>query len=185
MHLTTVCYRHCVAWKCNGVCQKVEKHLTFLLLLLQARFLFPGSFLTQYSYHLYFFFTFVSDGGSLRPSTRKVLSLAAKARTLQQDKEHLRINLTRAEEEVKLLFEENNILDGENKRLLRREHREQNFDGSGGKHSSSASAKRSKRKSSSRSFPVESKIDSEDIDSLRQPLSPLRHNSPGCRLYKQ
>lgn len=122
---------------------------------------------------------------SLRPSTRKVLSLAAKARTLQQDKEHLRINLTRAEEEVKLLFEENNILDGENKRLLRREHREQNFDGSGGKHSSSASAKRSKRKSSSRSFAVESKIDSEDIDSLRQPLSPLRHNSPGCRLYKQ
>lgn len=119
---------------------------------------------------------------SLRPSTRKVLSLAAKAKTLQQDKEHLRINLTRAEEEVKLLFEENSILDGENKRLLRRE---QNFDGSGGKHTSSASAKRSKRKSSSRSSPVESKIDSENIDSLRQPLSPLRHNSPGCRLYKK
>ncbi|KAB5568730.1 hypothetical protein DKX38_002523 [Salix brachista] len=118
---------------------------------------------------------------SLRPSTRKVLSLAAKAKTLQQDKEHLRINLTRAEEEVKLLFEENSILDVENKRLLRRE---QNFDGSGGKHTSSASAKRSKRKSSSRSSPVESKIDSENIDSLRQPLSPLRHNSPGCRLYK-
>uniref|UniRef100_A0A6N2MJI9 Uncharacterized protein n=1 Tax=Salix viminalis TaxID=40686 RepID=A0A6N2MJI9_SALVM len=119
---------------------------------------------------------------SLRPSTRKVLSLAAKAKTLQQDKEHLRINLTRAEEEVKLLFEENSILDVENKRLLRRE---QNFDGSGGKHTSSASAKRSKRKSSSRSSPVESKIDSENIDSLRQPLSPLRHNSPGCRLYKK
>jgi len=103
--LTTVCYRLCVAWECNGVCQKVEKHLTFLLLLLQARFLFLGSFLTQYSYHLYFFFTFVSDGDSLRPSTRKVLSLAAKARTLQQDKEHLRINLTRAEEEVRRLME--------------------------------------------------------------------------------
>ncbi|KAG6784310.1 hypothetical protein POTOM_010001 [Populus tomentosa] len=129
--------------------------------------------------------TLLKMWNSLRPSTRKVLSLAAKARTLQQDKEHLRINLTRAEEEVKLLFEENKILDGENKRLLRRELREQNFDGSGGKHSSSASAKRSKRKSSSRSFPVESKIDSEGIDSLRQPLSPLRHNSPGCRLYKQ
>ena len=40
--------------------------------------------------------------------------------------------------QVKLLFEENSILDVENKRLLRRE---QNFDGSGGKHTSSASAK--------------------------------------------
>ncbi|CAK7347195.1 unnamed protein product [Dovyalis caffra] len=122
---------------------------------------------------------------SLRPSTRKALSLAAKAKTLQQDKEHLRINLTRAEEEVKVLFEENNILDEVNKKLLRKEHGEQNFDGSGGKHTSSASAKRSKRKSSPRSCPVESQIDSKDIDLLRQPLSPLHHNSPDCRMHKK
>ena len=75
------------------------------LALVASTFLFLGSFLTQYSYYLYFFFTLLPDGGSLRPSTRKVLSLAAKARTLQQDKEHLRINLTRAEEEVRRLME--------------------------------------------------------------------------------
>lgn len=38
---------------------------------------------------------------SLRPSTRNVLSLAAEVKTLQGDKEHLRINLTRAEVEVR------------------------------------------------------------------------------------
>ena len=75
------------------------------LVLVASLFLFLGSFLAQYSYYLYFFFTLVSNGGSLRPSTRKVLSLAAKAKTLQQDKEHLRINLTRAEEEVRRLME--------------------------------------------------------------------------------
>ena len=38
--------------------------------------------------------------GSLRPSTQKILALAAEVKTLQNNKEHLRINLTRAEEEV-------------------------------------------------------------------------------------
>jgi len=37
----------------------------------------------------------------LRPSTQKILSLAAEAKTLENDKEHLRINLARAEEEVR------------------------------------------------------------------------------------
>ncbi|CAN1345772.1 hypothetical protein LINPERPRIM_LOCUS40517 [Linum perenne] len=37
---------------------------------------------------------------SLNPSTQKVVLLAAKVSILQNDKEHLRINLTRAEEEV-------------------------------------------------------------------------------------
>ncbi|KAF2291594.1 hypothetical protein GH714_025971 [Hevea brasiliensis] len=63
-----------------------------------------------------------------------------KVKNLQKDKEHLRINLTRAEEEVHLLSEENNILDEENKKLLKH-HQEHNLDGSGGKHTSSASAK--------------------------------------------
>ncbi|KAJ9146481.1 hypothetical protein P3X46_028740 [Hevea brasiliensis] len=120
---------------------------------------------------------------SLRPSTQKVLSLAAKVKNLQKDKEHLRINLTRAEEEVHLLSEENNILDEENKKLLKH-HQEHNLDGSGGKHTSSASAKRNKRKSSPKmSSPVKMKIDLKDI--VRRPLSPLRHNSPECRMPKK
>ncbi|KAG8632879.1 WPP domain-interacting tail-anchored protein 2 [Manihot esculenta] len=123
---------------------------------------------------------------SLRPSTQRVLSLAAKVKKLQKDKEHLRINLTRAEEEVHLLSEENNILNEENKKLLKQRRREYNLDGSGGKHTSSASAKRSKRKSSPKmTSPVDMKIDSKDIDSLRQPLSPLRQNSPECRMHKK
>lgn len=38
------------------------------------------------------------------PSTQKVLSLAAEMKTLEKDKEHLRINLNRAEEEVRIVF---------------------------------------------------------------------------------
>ena len=37
----------------------------------------------------------------LRPSTQKVLSLVAEVKTLEKDKEHLRINLSKAEEEVR------------------------------------------------------------------------------------
>ena len=37
----------------------------------------------------------------LRPSTQKVLSLAAEVKTLEKDKEHLRMNLSKAEEEVR------------------------------------------------------------------------------------
>lgn len=37
----------------------------------------------------------------LRPSTQKVLSLAAKVKTLEKEKEHLRMNLSKAEEEVR------------------------------------------------------------------------------------
>ncbi|KAF5740188.1 hypothetical protein HS088_TW11G00254 [Tripterygium wilfordii] len=121
----------------------------------------------------------------LRPSTQKVISLVAEVKTLEKNKEHLRINLSRAEEEAKLLFEANNILDEENKKLLRQYHREQNVHGSGGKHSCSASAKRNKRKSSPKmSSPVGKKIDFDDLDSTRYPLSPLRCNSPESRMHK-
>ncbi|EEF48565.1 conserved hypothetical protein [Ricinus communis] len=123
---------------------------------------------------------------SLRPSTQRVLTLVAKVRALQKDKEHLRINLTKAEEEVKLLFEENNVLDAENKKLLKQHHRERNLDGSGGKHTTSASAKGNKRKSSPKmSSPIKMKFDLKDVDSMRQPLSPLRQNSPECRMHKK
>ncbi|CAK9149032.1 unnamed protein product [Ilex paraguariensis] len=122
---------------------------------------------------------------SLGPSTQKVLALAAEVKTLQKDREHLRINLHRAEDEVKALFEENRILDDENKRLMRQRHREKCTPGSGGKLTSSASAKSIKRKSSpGMSSPIEKKIDFRDGDSLRQPLSPLQHNSPECRMHK-
>ncbi|XWS21458.1 hypothetical protein CRYUN_Cryun30bG0056500 [Craigia yunnanensis] len=121
----------------------------------------------------------------LRPSTQKVLSLAAELKTLEKDKEHLRMNLSKAEEEVKVLFEENDILDKENKRLLRQYHKEKKLHGSGGKHTGSASAKTNKRKSSSKiCSPIEKKIDFTDPDSARKPLSPLRYNSPDLRVHK-
>ncbi|XP_062159398.1 uncharacterized protein LOC133866781 [Alnus glutinosa] len=114
----------------------------------------------------------------LMPSTQKVLSLAAEMKTLEKDKEHLRINLNRAEEEVKLLFEENNVLDEENKRLLRQYQKERTRHGSSGKQTGSASAKSNKRKSSPKmSSPIEKKLDFNDLDSARQPLSPLQLNS--------
>lgn len=77
----------------------------------------------------------------MKPSTQKVLSLAAEFKILEKDKEHLRVNLDRAEEEARLLFEQNKTLDAENKRLLRQLQKERNRNGSGGKQSSSASAK--------------------------------------------
>ncbi|KAL4281800.1 hypothetical protein GQ457_03G033590 [Hibiscus cannabinus] len=111
----------------------------------------------------------------LRPSTQKVLSLAAEVKTLKKDKEHLRINLSKAEEEVKLLFEENNILDEANRRLLRQSREGKNLHDSGGKHTGSASAKTNKRKSTPKiSSPIEKKINFTDPDPARKPLSPLQ-----------
>ncbi|KAK0577551.1 hypothetical protein LWI29_034864 [Acer saccharum] len=123
----------------------------------------------------------------LKPSTQRVLSLAAEVKTLQKDKEHLTVNLHRAEEEVKLLYGANNLLDVENKKLLRQHHKDRNLNGSGGKHTSSASAKTNKRKSSPRmSSPIEKKIDFDLDSATRQPLSPLRcYNSPDSRMHKK
>ncbi|KAE8674569.1 putative RNA-binding family protein [Hibiscus syriacus] len=108
----------------------------------------------------------------LRPSTQKILALAAEVKTLEKDKEHLRMNLCKAEDEVKVLFEENNILNEENRRLLRQYHKEKNHHGSGGKNSGSASTKTNKRPKIC--SPIEKKIDFTDPDSPRNPLSPLR-----------
>ncbi|XP_022772288.1 uncharacterized protein LOC111314933 [Durio zibethinus] len=111
----------------------------------------------------------VTRAKGLRPSTQKVLSLAAELKTHEKDKEHLRMNLSKAEEEVKVIFEENNILDEENKRLLRQYHKEKNLHGSGGKHTGNASAKTNKRKSSPKiCSPIEKKIDFTDPDSARK-----------------
>lgn len=125
----------------------------------------------------------------LRPETQNILSLAAQLQTLQKDKEHLRINLHRAEEEVKVIFEENNVLDEENKRLLELFNSERKRASSGGKHASSTAKKSNKRKTSpGMSSPVEKKIDLDldlDLDSPRHPLSPLKENSPAPRSHKK
>ncbi|XP_040363360.1 uncharacterized protein LOC112168376 isoform X1 [Rosa chinensis] len=171
----------------------------------------------------------------LTPSSQKVLSLVAELKTLQKnnvtlekDEEHLRINLLSAEEEVKLLFEENKVLDEANKRLLKQYRKERNNSGSDGKHTDVSTKVRereknsfdcmfyyalilslafhvheivvgsnfmhspllqsNKRKSSSKvmsSSPIQGKIDFSDQESARQPLSPLRCNSPNSRLHKK
>ncbi|KAF3677511.1 putative myosin heavy chain-like isoform X2 [Capsicum annuum] len=93
----------------------------------------------------------------LRPSTQQVISLVAEVNTLQKDKEHLRINLHKAEDEVNVLFEQNNVLEEANKRLIRLYQKEKHTPGSGGKPSS---GKGNKRKSSPKiSSPVEGKLD--------------------------
>ncbi|KAE8656264.1 myosin heavy chain [Hibiscus syriacus] len=90
----------------------------------------------------------------LRPSTQKILSLAA---------------------EVKVLFEENSILDEANRKLLRQSREGKNLHDSGGKHTGSASAKTNKRKLSPEiCSPIEKKINFTDPDSARKPLSPLQ-----------
>ncbi|PKA59426.1 hypothetical protein AXF42_Ash019580 [Apostasia shenzhenica] len=105
--------------------------------------------------------------------------LAAEIKSLQEDKENLRINLQRAEEEVKVLFEENRLLDEEIKRLLRQLHRERKHIGSDSKNSASAASARGKRKSRLKEdSPIGRYIDSTPEDQLRKPLSPLYQNSP-------
>ncbi|XP_011074216.1 uncharacterized protein LOC105158982 [Sesamum indicum] len=117
---------------------------------------------------------------SLKPLTQKVVALAAEAKNLEKDKDHLTINLRRAEEEVNVLFEENNILNEENKRLIRLCHREKHISGSGG-----ASGKGKRKSSPKLNNPVEKKIDFGNLDPQRQPLSPLQSSSPESRMRKK
>ncbi|KAL6527282.1 hypothetical protein OROGR_016372 [Orobanche gracilis] len=152
---------------------------------------------------------------SLRPLDQKVVAVAAQVKHLEKDKDHLTMNLLRAEEEVcaictnienwhwgyrkiiafvdlaksegwyvNALFEENNILNEENKRLMRQCYREKhmNSGSSGGTISGKGKRKSSPKTSSS---PAEKKIDSGDINMLRQPLSPLRYSSPENRMRKK
>ncbi|KAG6422032.1 hypothetical protein SASPL_118593 [Salvia splendens] len=119
---------------------------------------------------------------SLSPLTQKAVALAAKVKSLEEDKDHLTINLRRAEEEVNALFEENNVLNEENKRLMRQCYREKHNNGSSG---GTASGKGKRKCSPKMSSPVEKKIDSSDVNMLRQPLSPLQFNSPESRMHKQ
>ncbi|CAJ1974069.1 unnamed protein product [Sphenostylis stenocarpa] len=127
----------------------------------------------------------LSVWNSLSPSARCILSLIDKVKSLEKDKEHLRTNLHKAEEEAKVLFDENNVLEKENRRLLKL-YRERNHPDSDGKHTNSPSARSNKRKSNSpRTSSPTRKLDFDDQDLARQPLSPLRHNSPDCRMSKK
>ncbi|KAI3806728.1 hypothetical protein L1987_22642 [Smallanthus sonchifolius] len=99
----------------------------------------------------------------LKPSTHNLLALASEVKNLQKDKDILRINLIKAEQEVTVLFNENNILDEEHTRLT-------NLLDSEGSHSS-GSIKNYKPKSSNRS--VEKKI--EISDATGSPTKLLSH----------
>ncbi|KAE8766990.1 paramyosin-like [Hordeum vulgare] len=114
-----------------------------------------------------------------------VTALNNEVEALQRHKEILKTNLNKAEEEVKLLFEENRALDEANKRLMRLLEKEQKHR-SERKHSASNSTKQ-KRKSSSlkETSPVGLAIDFNNADESRQPLSPLQPNSPDCRVHKK
>ncbi|KAL3619631.1 hypothetical protein CASFOL_034543 [Castilleja foliolosa] len=122
---------------------------------------------------------------SLKPSIQKVVALTAQVKHLEKDKDHLTMNLRRAEGEVNALFEENSILNEENKRLMSQCYREKNISsGSGGGSVSRKGKRKSSRKMSS--SPTEKKIVSVDINMLRQPLSPLQYNnSPENRMHKK
>ncbi|CAM8946388.1 unnamed protein product [Rhodiola kirilowii] len=120
---------------------------------------------------------------SLKPSTQMAISLIAKMKRLEKDKEHLRINLHTAEDEARLLSEENNILDEENKRLLKQlKVRRQS---ASGEHSCRCTIKGQKRKSSPRTCSPIDKLDFGNAELERCPLSPLLHNSPDTRMCKK
>ncbi|XP_076941433.1 uncharacterized protein LOC143610985 [Bidens hawaiensis] len=109
----------------------------------------------------------------LNPSTHNILALASKINRLQKDKEILRMNLIKAEEEVTVLCDENDILDKENVRLT-------NLLDSDGSHSSGF-IKSCKRKSSK--GPVEKENDFSDAAGLpRRVLSQCYVTHNNCTL---
>ncbi|KAM0923265.1 hypothetical protein ACQ4PT_005587 [Festuca glaucescens] len=106
-------------------------------------------------------------------------ALNNEVQALQRDREILKTNLNKAEEEVKLLFEENRTLDEANKRLLSLLNRSER------KHSASNSTKKRKSSSLKDTSPVSLAIDFNSVDASRHPLSPLPQNSPDCRVHKK
>ncbi|KZV31582.1 hypothetical protein F511_13522 [Dorcoceras hygrometricum] len=122
---------------------------------------------------------------SFRPVTQKIVAMVAEMRNLEKDKDHLKVNLHRAEEEVNVLFEECNKLNEANKKLIRQLNREMHISASDGKCMSSTSGKGKRKCSPKTSSPLERKLDFSDADSQRQPLSPLQSNSPESRTRKK
>ncbi|EPS71878.1 hypothetical protein M569_02881 [Genlisea aurea] len=117
---------------------------------------------------------------SLMPATQKVIQLVADAKSLAKDKDNLTVNLCRAEDEVTVLFDENNILKEEIKRLMKQCYREKHAAAGGGSSNSSGKVKRKSIPSS-----PEMKKLSEDVDMGRQPFSPLQSNSPDSQIRKK
>uniref|UniRef100_A0ACD5ZDY9 Uncharacterized protein n=1 Tax=Avena sativa TaxID=4498 RepID=A0ACD5ZDY9_AVESA len=108
-------------------------------------------------------------------------ALNNEVQALQRDREILKTNLNKAEEEVKLLFEENRALDEANKRLLEKEQKHR----SERKQSASNSTKKRKSSSLKDTSPVSLAIDFNSVEASRNPLSPLQQNSPDCRVHKK
>ncbi|VAI52193.1 unnamed protein product [Triticum turgidum subsp. durum] len=124
------------------------------------------------------------ESDDLRNRLRDAPDLTEQVQALQRDKEILKTNLNKAEEEVKLLFEENRALDEANKRLLCLLEKEQKHR-SERKHSASNSTKKRKSSSLKDTSPVGLAIDFNSADASRQPLLPLQPNSPDCRVHKK
>ncbi|XP_073053042.1 uncharacterized protein [Primulina eburnea] len=122
---------------------------------------------------------------SLKPVTQKIVAMVAETKNLENNKDHLKVNLHKAEEEVNVLFEACSKLDEENKRLIRQCNREMHISASDGKRRSSTSGKGKRKSSPKTSSPLEKKLDYSDADSQRQPLSPLLSNSPKSRIRKK
>ncbi|KAK1273489.1 hypothetical protein QJS04_geneDACA009862 [Acorus gramineus] len=121
------------------------------------------------------------------PETVSIIALAAEIESLKKDKENLKFNLSRAEEEVTLLSKQSNMLDEENKKLQKQLYKERQRQGSGGKLSSVSAKIQGKRKASPRidRTPVEREIDFNGSESPRRPLSPMQQNSPDSRVHKK
>ncbi|KAG9456923.1 hypothetical protein H6P81_001431 [Aristolochia fimbriata] len=106
--------------------------------------------------------------------------LAKGLSTLNKDNEQLKVNLRRAEEEAKLLFEENVMMEE-----LLNQYSKERQQTSGGKNSHGASAN-GKRKSRPRTANTNERTsDLGGPDTSRLPLSPLQPNSPESRMHKK
>ncbi|XP_068648637.1 MAR-binding filament-like protein 1-1 [Aristolochia californica] len=100
--------------------------------------------------------------------------------TLKKDNEQLKINLHRAEEEAKLLFDDNMMME----ELLKKYNKERQLHASGGENANSTA--NGKRKSRPRTANTnEQASDLSGPDSSRLPLSPLQPNSPESRMHKK
>ncbi|KAH7669304.1 Eea1 homodimerization domain-containing protein [Dioscorea alata] len=104
-----------------------------------------------------------------------VVRLVDEIGSLKQDKQQMRINLCRAEDEVKALFEENKLLDQENRRLLRQLKKERQHQETDDQHSAGACVE-GKPKSTLKEGNPEQAPDPRKTGPPRQPLSPLQHN---------
>ncbi|XP_051118277.1 uncharacterized protein LOC127242678 [Andrographis paniculata] len=118
----------------------------------------------------------------LSPLTQKIIALTANAKSFQKDRDLLTMNLRRSEEEVNALVLQNNVLNEENKRLIRKYYRDKHVGASGG---GSSSGKGKRKSSHDLRSPSEKKMNTSNADSQRQPLSPLKCNSPELRVCKK